>query len=63
MNDQLRAHALGAGQPWTRDIAPLCWRYVPSYVDPADEARMAPAVEQLRADHGVELVKFAGERG
>ena len=63
LNEQLRAHALGAGQPWTGDITALCWRYVPSYVDPADEARMAPAVEQLRAEHGVELVKFAGERG
>jgi len=58
LNDILHAHAGRRGRPWTRDIAPLCWRYVPAYVDPADEARLAPAVDRLRAEHGVELVKF-----
>jgi glycosyltransferase involved in cell wall biosynthesis len=58
LNQILRAHARRSGQPWTRDIAPLCWRYVPAYADPADEPRLAPAVERLRAEHGLELVKF-----
>jgi len=58
LNDILRAHARKSGRPWTRDITPLCWRYVPCYVDPADEARMEPAVERLRAEHGIALEKF-----
>ena len=58
LNELLRDHARSVGQPWTRDLAPLCWRYVPAYVDPADESRMAPAVEELCRRHGVELVKF-----
>lgn len=58
LNVILREYALSAGQPWTTDIAPLCWRYVPSYVHSADETRLAPAVAALQDELGVELVKF-----
>jgi glycosyltransferase involved in cell wall biosynthesis len=58
----LRRHAEATGRPWTQDVAPMCWRYVPAYVNPADEARLAPAVEELRRKHGVVLEKFLGER-
>jgi glycosyltransferase involved in cell wall biosynthesis len=58
LNRILHAYATSAGQPWTRHITPMCWRYVPSYVDPADEQAMAPPVARLRADYGIELEKF-----
>lgn len=62
LNATLRDWALQSGRPWTEDIAPLCWRYVPTYVNPADEERLRPAVEQLYEQHGVEIKKFPGER-
>ncbi|GAC1535847.1 MAG: hypothetical protein NVS2B9_01340 [Myxococcales bacterium] len=62
LNDVLRNWSLKTHRPWTEDIAPLCWRYVPAYLAPADEKRLAPAVEELKRRHGVELQKFLGER-
>jgi hypothetical protein len=62
LNSLLRDWSLRTGRPWTEDMAPLRWRYVPAYVDPADERRLAPAVEELKRKHGVELEKFLGER-
>jgi glycosyltransferase involved in cell wall biosynthesis len=58
LNTQLRDHELRAGRPWTSDVAPLCWRYVPDYLDPADRARLAPGVDELKQEHGVQLVPF-----
>ena len=58
LNEILRDHARATGRPWTRDIAPLCWRYVPSYAHPEDDARMQPAVDELRERHGVALAKY-----
>ncbi|MEY4642379.1 MAG: hypothetical protein RLZZ227_2373 [Pseudomonadota bacterium] len=62
LNTILREHALRSGQPWTRDIAPLCWRYVPRYLDDIDRLRLRPAVERLRAQHGVVLEEFISEK-
>jgi glycosyltransferase involved in cell wall biosynthesis len=62
LNEMLRMHSLQTGRPWTTDIASLCWRYVPSYVDPAEKRRLAPAVEALAREHGVVLEEFPGER-
>jgi glycosyltransferase involved in cell wall biosynthesis len=62
LNDLLRAQALRTGRPWTTDIAPMCWRYVPAYVRPEDKLRLAPAVEELVQKHGVILEEFPGER-
>jgi glycosyltransferase involved in cell wall biosynthesis len=62
LNAILRDYCVEKGLPWTRDIVPMCWRYVPSYLNPEDEAAMQPAVEQLRAVHGITLSRFAGER-
>jgi glycosyltransferase involved in cell wall biosynthesis len=58
LNAQLRDYSLGRGRPWTQDIAPLCWRYVPSYVSADDERRLAPALEELKTRHGVQLKKW-----
>jgi glycosyltransferase involved in cell wall biosynthesis len=62
LNETLRSHALRTGRPWTVDIAPMCWHYVPSYVRPEDKLRLKPAVEELRRKHGVALEEFPGER-
>jgi glycosyltransferase involved in cell wall biosynthesis len=62
LNTILREHALRTGQPWTRDIAPLCWRYVPRYLDEIDRLRLRPAVERLRAQHGIVLEEFVSEK-
>lgn len=62
LNAILRDWSLRTKRPWTEDIAPLCWRYVPCYLDPADEQRLAPAVSELRRTHGVEIKMFPGER-
>ena len=58
VNELLRDYSREAGLPWTEDIVPFCRRYVPEYASPEDEARMQPAIDQLRARHGVELQKF-----
>lgn len=62
LNHILQQHCLSAGQPWTRDIAPLCWRYVPRYLDSIDQVRLRAGVERLRAQHGIELEEFISER-
>jgi hypothetical protein len=62
LNTILREHALRSHQPWTRDIAPLCWRYVPRYLEEIDRLRLRPAVERLRAQHGIVLEDFVSEK-
>jgi glycosyltransferase involved in cell wall biosynthesis len=62
LNETLKSWALQTGRPWTVDIAPLCWRYVPSYVHSADKVRLAPAVADLETNYGVILEEFPGER-
>ncbi len=62
LNAILRDHCLQRGQAWTRDIAPMCWRYVPDYLNPQDAVRMQPALERLQREHGIILSRFAGER-
>jgi hypothetical protein len=58
----LKWWSLNSGRPWTSDIAPMCWRYVPSYVDLSDKLRLAPAVEHLANQYGLMLHEFPGER-
>jgi glycosyltransferase involved in cell wall biosynthesis len=41
LNDMLRAAALEAGQEWTRDLAPMCWRPMPRLVWPEREPWLA----------------------
>ena len=61
LNMILREHALKAGRPWTRDIAPFCRRYVYHYLDEADAERLKPGVERLRDRYGIELEEFVSE--
>jgi glycosyltransferase involved in cell wall biosynthesis len=62
LNKLLRNWARATRRPWTEDAAPLRWRYVPVYLNAADEARLQPAVEELQRRHGVVLQAFPGER-
>lgn len=62
LNTLLQQYSVQAGRPWTRDIAPMCWRYVPRYLNPADEIRLRPGVEQLRRQHGIILKEFLSEQ-
>lgn len=62
LNTILQQHCERTGQPWTRDIAPLCWRYVPRYLDSIDKVRLRAGVERLRAQHGIVLEEFISER-
>lgn len=47
INDALRADALASGQPWTVDLALVCYRPYLTYTDPADYDRFAPAAAEL----------------
>jgi len=49
------------GTPWTRDITPMCWRYVPRYLDRRDGERMTSGREVLRREYGVEFEDFISE--
>lgn len=62
LNDILKNHCRKRGKPWTRDIAPMCWRYVPRYLDAVDEARLRAATERLRSEYGIGLKAFISER-
>lgn len=56
LNAQLRDYSERAGRPWTRDIMPMCWRYMPTYAREGDRERMASALTALRDEHGIQLV-------
>lgn len=58
LNALLRDYCTGVGRPWTQDITPMCWRYVPSYVMESDEQDMKPALDRLRERHAIHLERF-----
>lgn len=62
LNAVLKAHSLNTGRPWTRDITPMCWRYVPRYLEPQDRQRMDAGLRYLREKHGVVLQDFVSEK-
>ncbi len=62
LNAILRERAFRTGRPWTTDIVPLCWRYVPEYLHAVDKLRLAPAVYELGRKYGLVLEEFPGER-
>jgi glycosyltransferase involved in cell wall biosynthesis len=62
LNNILKQYSLRTGKPWTRDIAPLCWRYVPRYLDSIDKMRLRAGLERLKQEHGIVLEEFVSER-
>jgi glycosyltransferase involved in cell wall biosynthesis len=56
LNEILRQDARRRGRPWTRDIAPLFWRYfTPRYLDASDARTLGPAAEGLLSRYGLRL--------
>jgi glycosyltransferase involved in cell wall biosynthesis len=55
LNDVLKQHALSAGQEWTRDLAPLCWRPDPCLADPADRQRLEGAARDVCRRFNLEI--------
>lgn len=55
LNEQLASHARSRGQPWTSDIAELCWRYVPQHVHASDTERFTAVAESFPARYGFSL--------
>ena len=62
LNKIFREYAHSSGQPWTRDIAKLCWKYVPDYLHATDKANLRSAVSDLKTNFGVVMEEFLGER-
>lgn len=58
LNQFFKDHAARTGRPWTQDLAPMCWRYVPTYLRSEDRTRLRPAVDDLAQRHGVKLKEF-----
>lgn len=61
LNSILKDYSLRSGQPWTNGIAPMCWRYVPRYLEVEDAERLRPGLNQLRERHGIVLEEFVSE--
>ena len=58
LNQIFKDHAAQTGKPWTQDLAPMCWRYVPTYLRDEDRARLRPAIDDLAQRLGVKLKEF-----
>ncbi len=57
LNGILRALAARHGRPWTRDIAPLCWRPMPAHVHDADRRRFGDCADSLQRQFGISLAE------
>ena len=58
LNATLRDYCLGAGLPWTRDIAPMAIRYVPQYLHAEDAVRLAGATDRFEERYGIPFARF-----
>lgn len=61
LNAILRDAAHNSGRPWTQDVAPLCWRYVPRYLHERDALRLQSGITQLQYENGISLENFLSE--
>lgn len=55
LNEILKAYSQQKGVPWTRDIVPLCWRYMPAYVHASDATMLAPALQELHDRYDIRI--------
>lgn len=55
LNDILKQYTIAAGQEWTCDLAPLCWRPDPCLVATEDCPRMEIAHEDVRQRFNLEI--------
>ena len=63
LNEALKQHSLAAGQKWTCDLAPLCWRPDPCLVSTEDRRRLEIAHEDIRRRFNLEIGPQAVGRG
>ncbi|HEX9565326.1 MAG TPA: glycosyltransferase [Gemmatimonadaceae bacterium] len=59
LNDQLAGYARARHQPWTVDIAPLCWRYLPEHVRGDDARRFQSIVATFPDRYGFAIRPIA----
>ena len=53
LNGIIRDYSLERGLPWTRDIAPMCWRPDPVYMRISGKEQLQGAYAALQKRHGV----------
>ena len=63
LNEQLSRHAAKTGVPWTRDIVPMCWRYVPCCTRAEDEPQVRAGAERLWTEHGIQIPRPTYRKG
>jgi glycosyltransferase involved in cell wall biosynthesis len=51
----LRDYNRQRGLPWTRELASMCWRPDPIYVNESDRHSMRPAYENMLNQHGIAI--------
>lgn len=62
LNGILRDYSWERNLLWTRDIAPMCWRPDPAYMQAVDNERMQAAYAALQEHHGVIIAGHEVER-
>jgi hypothetical protein len=62
LNGILRDYSRERGLPWTMDIAPMCWRPDPVYMQNADNERLQSAYATLRERYGVVVAGHEAKR-
>jgi glycosyltransferase involved in cell wall biosynthesis len=62
LNGVLRDYSRERALPWTQDIAPMCWRPDPVYVQTADNEHLQSAYAALQERHGVIVAGHEVER-
>lgn len=55
LNGALRRSALAEGRPWTRDILPFQFDFLPRYLTTATAGEMQPWIEEFRDRYGIRL--------
>jgi len=58
LNSLLRDYCLSVGQPWTSDIKPIRWKYVPEFLSETDELATRSGVEEIRQLFGIVLAPW-----
>jgi glycosyltransferase involved in cell wall biosynthesis len=61
LNGILRDYSRERGLPWRTNIAPMCWRPDPIYMNAADNANLQTAYAALQERHGVTIAGHAAE--
>jgi glycosyltransferase involved in cell wall biosynthesis len=58
LNHEIRQYCESRKLPWTSDVAPLRWVYVPAYLHVQDRASLTSVARDLAAGYGVKLIEY-----